>query len=459
MKRCLVLLSIIALTLVSACGTNPRPNLILLLADDMGYADISCFGSRAVQTPNIDALAESGKSFTQFYAAAAVCTPTRASVLSGRYPIRFGITKHFPDDESHLPRDTVTLPKLLQQAGYGTAHVGKWHLGGLHQKHIDNRNASIPGPMQHGFDHYLTQLEDPPIRIPLGRENRMYRDGGKHLVRDDANAPPDARHFTDINGDEAIAYIEQFHNEDKPFFINLWWLVPHKPYEPAPEPHLSQYADGAEGDQLLWRSMVSHMDAKIGQIVAKLKELGIYNNTFIIFTSDNGAAFEGDTGIYKGGKTDLHEGGIRVPLIALWPGHIPPGTTTTELGHSNDLLLTFCDAAGVRVPNDVTFDGRNLLPHMTTGEPVKARGTVFWQLDLYKQIQRHFKKPKPYATEVVRRDRWKMLANGGVPVELFDVEADPREQNNVLGKQPALTRRLTEELNTWLAEPRQSCLP
>ncbi|QDU64496.1 Arylsulfatase [Planctomycetes bacterium Pan216] len=431
-----------------------RPNLILIMADDMGYADLSSFGGTAVKTPNIDALASTGMRFTQYYAASAVCTPTRAAVLTGRYPLRFDIRRHFPDDESHLPRGTVTLPRLLRSAGYATAHVGKWHLGGLHQKHLDDRAQSIPGPQQHGFEHYLTQLEDPPVRVPLGKSKTTYRKGGQHLVRDDDNAPKDDRHYTDINGDEAIAYIEQFHREKRPFFINLWFLVPHTPYEPAPSPHLERYEETADGDQLLFRSMMSHMDEKVGQIVAKLKELGIDDNTFILFTSDNGPAWQGNPGRWKAGKTDLHEGGIRVPMIATWPDHIPAGTACDTLAHATDILPTMCAAAGVALPKNVHFDGVNLLPMMTEGRDLQ-RGTVFWQMDLYPRIQRFMQKPKPYSTEVVRDGRWKMLAREGKATELFDLESDPGETKNLLHEQPERVARMEGELKAWLAEPRR----
>ena len=187
------------------------------------------------------------------------------------------------------------------------------------------RAHSIPGPRQHGFDHYVCQNEEQPLRGKMGRERTLYRQGGTCLIRDEEPVPLSDplyhRHFTDINGDETLRLIEQFAAQNKPFFVNVWWLVPHMPYEPAPEPFWSRTAtDGISDDQHRFRSMVAHMDHKIGLIVRNLEELGIRDNTVILFTSDNGGAYEADIGPFKGGKTDLHEGGIRVPMIASWPG-------------------------------------------------------------------------------------------------------------------------------------------
>ncbi|MGB7328648.1 MAG: sulfatase-like hydrolase/transferase, partial [Rubripirellula sp.] len=245
--------------------------------------------------------------------------------------------------------------------------------------------------------------------------------------------------------------------DQKPFFVNLWWLVPHKPYEPAPEPHWSQTAaDGISDDQHRFRSMVQHMDAKVGLVLDKLDELGIADNTLVLFTSDNGAAFEGFIGDLKGGKTDLHDGGLRVPMMVRWPAAIPAGQTSDAFGHSNDLLPTFCEAAKIKLDGDLPLDGLSLLPHMKGERPPSEedRGTVFWQLDLYKSLQRHYPKPKPYATEVAMRGKWKLLALGGKPVELFDVDSDPNEQRNVINEQPELVASLTSELNQWLGAPR-----
>ena len=283
------------------------------------------------------------------------------------------------------------------------------------------------------------------------------------LLRNDQRISDDdpyySKHFTDANGDFAVDLLEKFAAEEKPFFINLWWLVPHKPYEPAPEPHWSNTAaDGISDDQHRFRSMMQHMDAKVGQVLDKLQELGIADNTLVLFTSDNGAAYEGFIHDLKGGKTDLHDGGLRVPMVVRWPAAIPAGQTSDAFGHTNDLLPTFCEAAGVEVPGELPIDGLSLLPHLKSEEPpsAEARGTVFWQLNLYKSIQRHYPKPKPYATEVAMRGKWKLLALGGKPVELFDIEADPNEQRNVIADHRELVASLSAQLNEWLNAPRTS---
>ena len=234
--------------------SGKRPNIILLLADDLGYGDLSCFGSPAVRTPHLDKLAAQGMKFNRFYAASAVCSPTRASVLTGRYPLRFGITKHFNDRNQWLPESATTIAELLKGAGYNTAHVGKWHLGGLQVDKQGKRLSNQPGPRQHGFDFYQTQIEQQPIRGRMGRERTLFRKGGSVLMRNDQRIAKDdpyySKHFTDANGDYAVELIEKLSAEDKPFFINLWWLVPHKPYEPAPEPHWSgTVAKGISEDQ------------------------------------------------------------------------------------------------------------------------------------------------------------------------------------------------------------------
>lgn len=456
-------LPIITLILTTVCLLSgaiaaERPNVILAMADDMGWMDLSCYGNDRVATPHIDRLAKEGIKMTQFYAASAVCTPTRASVLTGKYPLRFDIKHHFNDRGQFLPL-CQTLPKLLKTGGYQTAHVGKWHLGGLRQTDTAIRDL-VPGPREHGFDHYLTQLEQQPLRGKMGRERTLFREGGTCLIRDEIPVGKDHPYYpmylTDIFGDESVRLIKDFHSKEQPFFLNLWWLTPHKPYEPAPEPHWSETAaDGISEDQHCFRSMMARMDYNFGKVLDTLDELDIAENTIVIFVSDNGGAWEANVGDLKGGKTDLHEGGIRVAGLARWPGNIEPGRESGELGHTTDLLPTICSAAGVSLPNDDKFDGLNLLPHLTGQVNSVNRDTVFWQLNLYKGMQRHDKKPEPYATEIARKGKWKLLAKDGEPVELFDIEADLYEQRNLLEQNPEIAADLKKELSAWLAEPRQ----
>jgi arylsulfatase A len=439
--------------------TVESPNIIILLADDMGYADPACFGGTAVKTPNLDRLAASGTRLTNFYAASAVCSPTRAAVLTGKYPLRFNFRQHLKDDEGHLPRKAVTLAQRLKQAGYSTAHVGKWHLGGLHLQHAGDRAQSIPGPHEHGFDHYLCQIEEQPLRGMLGRERLLYRQGGSCLLRNEKRVGTDDpyhnMHFTDINGKESVRLIEHLHGQGRPFFLNCWWLVPHTPYEPAPEPFWSRTAaPDISHDQHCFRSMVAHMDHHVGGILDQLDALSIRDNTFVFFTSDNGGAYEADIGPYSGGKTDLHEGGLRVPAIVSWPRRIPAAHTTPQFGHSTDIFPTLCASAGIPIPSGI--DGQNLLPHLTGDALLPERGTVFWQMDLYRHLQRHKPKPKPFSKEIARRGKWKLLCSDGRPKELFDLDQDPLERTNLLAKYPGIVKTLTRELRRFLREPRLS---
>jgi len=359
-----------------------------------------------------------------------------------------------------LPAGTVMLPKLLKEADYQTGHVGKWHLGGLHVGEDGRRLETMPGPADHGFDHYQCQIEQQPLRGEMGRNRTLYRKGGTCLIRDGVRVPESdpyyARHFTDINGDYAVELIRSFAEEKRPFFLNVWWLVPHKPYEPAPEPHwTATAAEGISDDQHRFRSMVRHMDAKVGDIVATLRELQVLDNTLIFFTSDNGGAYEADIGELKGGKTDLHDGGLRVPFIAHWPAGIPAGSSSDVTASTIDFLPTICEAAGVAIPEAVPMDGASLLGHLANGEPLPERD-LLWQIDLYKNLQRHYPKPKPYATEVMISGPWKLLTLQGEPVELFQIRDDPYERSNLLTEYRDRAEAMATKVRAWLAEPRHS---
>jgi len=458
----LVIVYFVAFTsLVMAYGSyakSQQPNIILILADDLGYGDVSSYGSNKIHTPNIDQMATEGMRFTQFYAGSAVCTPTRVSVMTGRYPLRFNVTRHFKDEIMHLQRDVLTIPKALKSAGYVSKHIGKWHLGGLNEKHIKDRANSIPGPIEHGFDHYLTMIEDPLYRKPAMLEKRLYKDAGKHLLRDEKVIAPIDKHWTDIKTDEALGFIEKIAGSEQPFFLNLWFDVPHSPYEKTPEISLNQYKNKAVGHEQLYRGMVSHLDLSVGRVLNKLKDLGIEENTLVIFTSDNGPAYRGSAGPFKGRKVDFHEGGIRVPAIAWWPSKIAAKQVSNELLHTNDLLPTFAALALKPIIKEKAVDGMNVSSHLLTKQPINDRGFVFWQIGDYQHNGNYTsildERPTPVITEVVRKDNWKLLARHGKAKELFNLAEDPYERWNLINDYPQRVKEMTTALSLWLAEPR-----
>lgn len=457
MKKSLVSFCLATLLAGVAAGAEKRPNIILLLADDLGYGDPSCYGGHAIPTPHLDRLARLGTRYTHFYAASAVCTPARAGILTGRYPIRFGISKHFKDDGTHIAKSATMLSALLRKSGYATWHVGKWHLGGLRTEdlaaHAAGRPDAAPGPLQFGFEHSLATLEGNPRR-QLAEEKRFYADSGKFLVRNGQRAPPEVGHWETVKINEAIALMNKKPADGRPFFMYLCFDAPHAPYEPAPEPHYTAArATGATGDQLYFRSMLAHLDAEVGRLVEYLRSSGRLENTLLLFTSDNGAAFEGEVGPFKGGKTDLHEGGLRVPFIAVWPGRVLADVVSLQRGHHVDLLPSICEAAGVALGN-LPVDGSSLLPNLTRGVPIE-RGALFWQIDVYEKLQRHYPKPKPTTTVAVTQGPYKLLLDERhAPVELFQLEDDPRENRNLLGEAPEKARELLGIARRILDEPR-----
>lgn len=438
--------------------TLTKPNILVMLADDLGYGDLSIYGSQSIETPNIDALAREGMRFTHFYSGSAVCSPSRASLLTGKYPLRYDIRQHFTDNQEHLPTTSTTLAELLKNKGYSTVHIGKWHLGGLRPMDYEARQKgqkANPGPLQHGFDHYLTLIEGAPLRPQLIKKRRMYRDGGQYMVRNDQRAETINKHWTEIKIDEAISKIDEMHDNQAPFYINLWFDVPHTPYEPAPEPHLSKYEKlGATGDQLCFRSMVSHLDANIGRLINHLKEKDIFENTLIFFTSDNGPAYQGSPGPFSGGKTDLHEGGVRVPMFAVWAKQIPKNAHSFNTLHMTDIFPTVAEAVDIDI-SALEIDGKSMLSILKGGEYV-ARTPLFWQMDVYKHFQNQGPKPEPYASSTIVDGKWKLLRDSTGAAALYNLEQDHRELYNLIGKHPEIEKELNDKLEEFLRAERNS---
>jgi len=432
-----------------------KPNILLLLADDLGYGDLSCYGSPSVFTPNIDKLGQEGTRFTQFYAGSAVCTPSRACLLTGQFPFRFNILGHFSADTEYLPDGIVTIPHILKNAGYYTAHVGKWHLGGVGPTVADDRkNNYQPGPAEHGFDDYLVMDEGPNSeRKALLTKNRMYRDGASFCRLNDQKLPASDKFLTDYQTDWAIKLINQA-REKLPFYIQVWFDAPHTPYEPAPGPAIDEFESrGVTGDQLLWRSMMVNLDMNIGRIMRCLDSLKLTDNTLIIFTSDNGPAFQGSPGPFRGGKTDLHEGGIRVPLIIHWPGQVASNHISAQPSHMVDFLPTLARLAGVE-PGMKNQDGMNLLPNWLDGKRLEHK-PMYWQIIKYEGYQNQGPRPLPHATSAIMDGNWKLLADDTTATELFDLNHDHRELYNLLETFSDNRKQLLKDLKSLISEPRK----
>ena len=442
---------------------SKRPNILFILVDDMGYGDLTCYGSAGNDTPHIDALARQGKRFTHMYAGSAVSTPSRVSILTGRFPIRYDVRHVFRDKNEYLIPQETNLARLLNNAGYHTAHVGKWHLGGLRIEDIQRRKEgkrTTPGPLQQGFDYASTSIEGLPIRRDLMLGDSLYRKGGKHMIINDEFASPRLAHLEDLKTSDVMDLMESFSKTDKPFFINLCYDAPHDPYEPAPEKHLKKYeAMGVTGKQLYFRSMVSHLDECIGRLEDKLKELGIYDNTLIIFTSDNGPARQGSPGVFKGGKSDLHEGGLRVPGFVVWNNVVPKGTVSHDICHFTDFLPTLCAIAKANTSN-INSDGENILSMWTAPEEVYTERTkkMFFQLDKSGTSQLQAPRPMPHISVAAIDGKWKLTAdiiNDKLTLlELFDLRNDQRELKNLLGEHPEVEKELQDFMEKVLAEKR-----
>ncbi|MEW4527263.1 sulfatase [Maioricimonas sp. JC845] len=359
MSLCLI---VILLALVSTTSADDaRPNVVMLLADDLGYADLSCFDSPEVKTPALDGLAAEGAKFTHFYAGSAVCSPSRAGLLTGRFPVRAGVYSWIHTSHNmHLRVEETTIAEVLKQAGYDTAHVGKWHLS----YDLEEGSGPNPDPGDHGFDYWLAtgNNAEPSHRNP----NNFVRNG-KAL----GEVPG---YSCQIVADEAINWLKGRSEPSRPFFLNVWFHEPHRKVA-APEELAARHAGTRDPH---YYGCIENMDAAVARLLETLEELGVSENTAVIFTSDNGSYMKGSAGPLKGRKTQLWEGGIRVPGIIRWPGHVSPGTVIDEPAGIVDLLPTICGIAGVAAPTDRTLDGVSLLPLLTTAGPIERMKPLYW---------------------------------------------------------------------------------
>jgi arylsulfatase A-like enzyme len=462
---------------------DDRPNIILILADDMGYNDISMHNGGAadgtLQTQNIDALAKNGMLFSRGYAANATCAPSRASIMTGKYPTRFGYeftpvpaagrlimnwlaeesdtglraridqevaTKIPPFMLQGMPTEEITIAEVLRDSGYYTAHIGKWHLG--HAYGMD--------PLSQGFQDSLSMVgplylpEDHPDVVNAKfdtRIDKMIWSIGQYSAtfnKGDLFAPD--KYLTDYYTDEALKVIEN--NKNRPFFLYLSHWAIHNPLQ-ALRSDVEQMSH-MEGHNLqVYSGMIAALDRSVGEVVQKLKDLDIHGKTLIIFTSDNGGAnyieLDDINKPYRGWKISFFEGGIRVPYIVSWPDEINPGQNSNDAVHHFDIFSTIAAAARIKSSNENELDGVNLIPYLKNEKTTQPHQTLFWRSGNHQSVLHGKWK---YIISIKENLRW-----------LFDTSVDPVEQNNIIKNHPEEVRLIEELLVQFNSEQKDPLFP
>lgn len=420
---------------------NEKPNIIIIYADDMAYADLSCYGGDFVNTKNIDKLAEEGIRFTQYYTMAPSSSPSRVGLTTGMYPTRWGIRSFLQTREGNrkniqndfLSDQAPTLARALKKNGYVTAHFGKWHIGG--GRDVDN----APSIYNYGFDEYASTWESPDPDKMITASDWIWSDQDS-VKRWDRTA-----YFVD----KTLDFIER--NKNKPCFINLWSDDVHTPFVPSPADMNTTRNDWEKPET--FKCVLKNFDEQIGRLINGLKSIGVDNNTMIIFTSDNGpnpSYGVERTGGLRGKKGTLYEGGIRMPFIVRWPSMIAPNQiNSNSVLASVDLFPTLCKITGTVLPQEFYLDGIDRSEVILRNKTSERSKPLFWEFSRRKQHNvAHSDKPMPQIA--VRWKEWKLLVFiDGSEVELYNIEHDPLEQNNLTEQNKWRTDRLKFEALRW----------
>jgi arylsulfatase A-like enzyme len=406
-----------------------QPNIVFIMADDLGYADVSCNGSRHCSTPNIDRIAERGVRFTQGYANSAVCSATRLALITGRYQYRLPLGLEEPlagKTDVGLPPEHPTLPSLLRHAGYGTTLIGKWHLGVLPKF----------GPSQSGYDHFwgirTGAIDYYSHKNPRGEDDLWDGDATVHQ----------AGYLTDLLGDKAVGAIEEYARQERPFLLSLHFNAPHWPWEAPGDQAASDRLLGTRlrhfdgGTQRTYARMVQAMDAQIGRVLQALDINGLSDNTIVIFTSDNGGERFSDTWPFSGIKTELLEGGLRVPSLICWPARVKAGVVCDQAAITMDWFPTLLEAAGVRPDHGFPPDGISLLPVLFGGSDPVAR-TLFWR---YRTNTQRAMRDGDFKYLKIQENTF-----------LFNVVDDPRERANLKALRQDVFDRMEADWHAWNA--------
>jgi len=433
------------LTFAAALGITgtmaQKPNIIVILTDDMGYSDIGCYGGTFAPTPNVDRMAREGIRFNQYYSASPICSPSRVGILTGMQPARWNITSFLHEKAENkkceqadfLSSSAPSIARTLKTAGYATGHFGKWHMGG-------GRDVTeAPGFEAYGFDEHSSTWESPDADPILTATNWIWspKDSVKRWDR--------TAYFVD----KTLGFLKRHKNQ--PCFINLWPDDVHTPWVPSQE-RLGIYPNGPE-EERKFRAVLDEYDRQMGRLFAGLKELGIDKNTIVIFTSDNGPlpTFKGSrSGEYRGSKLSLYEGGTRMPFIVRWPGHVPAGKTDDQsVLSAHDLFPTFCKLAGAKLPSGFTFSGKDK-SKVFLGKASDETRTLYWE---YGRNTTSFSYPKGHDRSpnlAIREGIWKLLMNfNGTETELYNLETDSHETNNLTAEHPKIAEKLKTKLLAW----------
>lgn len=430
------LLALCMAAVAARAAGAPKPNIIFILADDLGPGDVGVYGGTQVATPRLDRLAAQGTRFTQYYSASPICSPSRAGLITGQYPARWRITSFLQTKKGNagtemddfLDPKAPSLPRALKAAGYATAHIGKWHLGG-------GRDVTeAPKFSAYGYDEGVGTYESPEPHPDITATNWIWSDQDR-VKRWERTA---------FFVDKTLEFLAR--NRGRPVFVNLWLDDPHTPWVP------DATSDRKDAPRNL-KPVLAEMDRQIGRLLDGLKARGLEENTIVIFTSDNGAlpTFDGErSSPYRGHKLALYEGGIRMPFIVRWPRKVPAGNVDERsVLMAQDVFPTLCAIAGAALPREQTLDGIDV-SQAWRGRPLARRGPVFWEYGRNDEFFRFGPDRSPNLA--VRRDNWKLLVNAdGSRTELYDLAADVNEAKNLAAEKPDLAKELTKLVMDWRA--------
>jgi arylsulfatase A-like enzyme len=425
--------TLIFLCLLSACSVThaAKPNVLVILVDDLGYADLSCFGSKDLKSPQLDQLAGEGMKFVNFYANCPVCSPTRASLMTGRFPDVAGVPgviRSRPKDSfGYLDPTAVTLPDIMKQAGYHTGMVGKWHLG------LQSPNR----PNERGFDYFKGFLGDMMEDYWNHR-----RHGTNYMYQNEIEIDPEG-HATDLFTDWSIDFIWKQKNADKPFFLYLAYNAPHTPIHPPKDwlAKVKQREPGMTDKRAGLVALIEHMDDGIGKVLRSLRETGQEQDTLVIFSSDNGGQLNvgANNSPWRLGKQDMYEGGLRVATIAKWPGRIKAGSKSAHIGATMDIYPTLAELTGVKFSHQI--DGLSLLPSLL-GQSGQQQHE-----ELYFCRREGNARYQALTTQALIRGDWKVLQNSPfAPIELYNLKNDPYETTNLAGQAKGQFNEMTRRL-------------